>query len=114
MTQDTSLPPDGILETRGGAASETRAHLDAILFQLRDIRTELQEVQADLRAGGAPEAARIAQIKTWIKYALEAEKAHADATRKDQAIARGDYALDLARARDALRCRFDRLRRCGG
>ena len=87
-----------------------------VTAQLRDLKAEMVRLQARARNGdmaAAKEAQKtVAEVRTFLARAAETEARLAEINGRHGG-ARG-YALDLDRARVAIRCRLDRLRRCHG
>ncbi|QYX56696.1 hypothetical protein K1T73_16940 [Roseovarius sp. SCSIO 43702] len=82
--------------------------------QLCDMKLELESIQNQLRAGTpgvlGNSSRLIADIRQWLKIALEAE-ADLERRRKNTEPEKIGHDLDLAAARRSIRCRLDRLRR---
>ena len=93
-----------------------RETIETIEKQVSDITRDLKAVQGRLRAGeteAVKDATRMCgEIRTWIRFAMEMEAKLDDGRqRRGPEPAGGDIDLDAARA--SIRCRLDRLRRCG-
>ncbi|MEQ8876927.1 MAG: hypothetical protein RIC49_11020 [Phycisphaerales bacterium] len=105
-----------ILITRDDGPSGLAASVGLIERQMAEMRAELEVIHARIRDGelsGIADAARVtADIRHWLKLALEAEVQIAKFTEKDKGSAR-DYALDFSEARESIRGRLARLRRAG-
>lgn len=88
--------------------------ITALERQLADMREELEARYERIRAGDLgelKEAGRaIAEIRQWLKIAIEAEAQLEKRNKRDKGIVY-DYALDFAEARASICCRLDRLRR---
>ena len=99
---------------------------DADTFPLTETLTEIEEVFLDLKAdvkrlqarlrdgelAAVKDAAKlIADLRGWLRIAYELEATFHERKRKQAGIERG-YAVDFDQARDQIRCRLDRLRRC--
>ncbi|MEQ8294283.1 MAG: hypothetical protein RIA08_18960 [Roseovarius sp.] len=106
-----------ILITRDDGPSGLAASVGLIERQMAEMRAELEVIHARIREGeleGIRDAARItADIRHWLKLALEAEVQFAKFKAKDRGIVR-DYALDFTEARDSIRGRLARLGGGGG
>ncbi|MDM8165338.1 hypothetical protein [Roseovarius sp.] len=106
-----------ILITRDDGPSGLAASVGLIERQMAEMRAELEVIHARIREGemeGIRDASRItADIRHWLKLALEAEVQFAKFKAKDRGIVR-DYALDFTEARDSIRGRLARLGRGGG
>ena len=93
-----------------------RETIETIERQVLDITEDLKALQGRVRAGetdAVRDAAKMCgEIRYWIRFAMEME-AKLDEGRQRRATgpAGGDIDLDAARA--SIRCRLDRLRRCG-
>ncbi|MBE0452400.1 hypothetical protein [Roseovarius autotrophicus] len=88
--------------------------INALEQQLADMRGELEELYLRIRAGDLGElknATRAtAEIRQWLKIAIEAEAQLDKRRQQERGIAHG-YAIDLDAARHEIGCRLDRLRR---
>ncbi|MYM54167.1 hypothetical protein [Thalassovita mangrovi] len=80
-----------------------------------DLKAEVKRLQTRIRdgeLGAIKDGARLsADIRGWLKIAYEMEATFHDRKRKQAGIERS-YAVDFDQARDQIRCRLDRLRRC--
>ncbi|MCG7492064.1 hypothetical protein [Thalassobius sp. Cn5-15] len=101
-------------------APQVDSPLDA---QLAEVATTLADLKDDMKAmqyrirldddGAVRDNLRlISDLRNWLKIAFELEAKFHDRehTRAGQAAA---YSVDFDHARDQIRCRLDRLRRCG-
>jgi GTP cyclohydrolase FolE2 len=101
-----------------GPSGLTRS-INALEEQLADMREELEELYRRIRAGDLSElkhATRAtAEIRQWLKIAIEAEAQLEKRRQHERGIVHG-YAIDFDAARVEIRCRMDRLRRarCAG
>ncbi|WP_319823457.1 hypothetical protein [Thalassovita sp.] len=91
--------------------------LNEIRDQLEALRAEMTAIQARLKDGEI-EAVKdgqktVTEIRHWLRIALELEMEFAKRQQKQAGIV-GSYAIDFDEARDRIRCRLDRLRRCRG
>lgn len=83
---------------------------------LGDLKQDMKDMQYRLRLDQG-EAVRdnlrlLSDLRNWLKIALELETKFHDRDRERQG--RADHAaIDFDHARDQIRCRLDRLRRCG-
>lgn len=88
--------------------------IDALARQLADMRRELEVQYQRLKArdfSGLKDGAKAtAEIRQWMKIAIEAEAQHEKRRKQEKGIVHG-YALDFDAARDAICGRLDRLRR---
>ncbi|WP_101068934.1 hypothetical protein [Roseovarius salinarum] len=104
------------LITPDAEPTELGSSIALLQRQLADMRAEMEAIQDRIRAGEFDEirnAARaIAEIRQWLRIALETEAQIEKRHKQDKGI-HHDYALDLDEARSSVRCRLDRLRRCG-
>ncbi|SLN50684.1 hypothetical protein ROJ8625_02511 [Roseivivax jejudonensis] len=95
--------------------SELEEDRDAIAETLRSIRTELTELRSRAEAGDLGERTETARllgdVRYWLKAARETEGEIA-AFRKEKAGIAYGYGLDLDAARNEVRCRIHRLRKC--
>ncbi len=95
--------------------SDLERDRDAIAETLRSIRDELHDLRERVESGALgdrAEASRLlADVRYWLKAARETE-AEIKIIRKEKAGIAHDYAIDLERARDDVRCRIYRLRDC--
>ena len=84
--------------------------------QLADMRTELEVIYERIKSGDFGElnnaTKATAEIRQWLKIALEAEVQLERRRKRDKGIVH-DFALDFEEARDSIRGRLDRLRRAG-
>lgn len=84
--------------------------------QLLGMTTELLELQQRVRAGeveALKDSARLtAEIRHWLKMALDTEQ-RCEERRKEQQGIVNDYAIDFDRARTEIGCRLARLRARG-
>ncbi|MGB2200772.1 MAG: hypothetical protein ACPH5G_05485 [Pseudooceanicola atlanticus] len=91
-------------------------HIDDIVHELRQLKTDLRRVQGlvkDGEPGSVKEALRTASdVRTFLRIAYEVEAKHHEDRRRDQGGASGELDLDAARAE--IGCKLDRLRRCCG
>ncbi|WP_238364365.1 hypothetical protein [Mesobacterium pallidum] len=98
-------------------AEDLRAQANELRLQLRETRGEWQEYRDRLHAGevaGVSEVkASLRQVSELIRLVLILENRIDEQRKADAGVARGGYALDLDAARTEIRCRLDRLRRCG-
>lgn len=106
-----------ILITQDDGPSGLAASVGLIACQMAEMRAELEAIHTRIRNGeldGIGDAAKVtAEIRHWMKLALEAEVQIAKFTAKDQGLARG-YALDFSEARESIRGRLARLGRGSG
>jgi hypothetical protein len=90
--------------------------IDALERQLADMREDLAEIYLRIRAGDLDELKNAtkatAEIRQWLKIAIEAEAQLEKRRREDRGIVHG-YALDFDDARHQIGCRLDRLKRAG-
>ena len=88
--------------------------IDSLERQLSDMREDIEIIYQKIRAGDFDElknaAKATAEIRQWLKIAIEAE-AQLEKRRKQEKGIVNDYALDLGEARASICCRLDRLRR---
>lgn len=88
--------------------------INALEQQLADMREELAELYLRIRAGELDELKNAtkatAEIRQWLKIALEAEAQLERRKKEDRGIVHG-YALDFEDARHQIGCRLDRLKR---
>ena len=98
-------------------AGELHAQTEELRSQMRMAREEWQEYRDRLSAGevaGVSEVkASLRQVSELIRLVLILESRIDEQRKADAGIAQGGYALDLDAARVEIRCRLDRLRRCG-
>ena len=93
--------------------------INALEGQLADMRQELEDLYHRIKAGDLDElksaTKATAEIRQWLKIAIEAEAQLDKRKRHERGIAHG-YAIDFDAARDEIGCRMDRLRRarCSG
>lgn len=82
--------------------------------QLADMRQDLEALYDKIRAGDLDELKNAtkatAEIRQWLKIAIEAEATLEKRTKQQKGIV-NNYALDLDIARASVGCRLDRLRR---
>lgn len=108
-----------ILITRDDRRSGLTTSIDALEQQLADMREDLQALSLRIRAGEIDElknATRAtAEIRQWLKIAIEAEVQLDKRRQQDLGIVHG-YGFDFDAARTEIGCRLDRLRRtrCAG
>ncbi|MDX1779812.1 MAG: hypothetical protein R3256_00690 [Thalassovita sp.] len=92
--------------------AQTLAEIEEVFL---DLKAEMRGLQDRLRAdepGAVRDGSRlITDIRGWLRIAYEMEARFHDRKRK-QARDGGYGAVDFDRARDQIRCRLDRLRRC--
>lgn len=98
-------------------AEDLRAQAEELRLQLRETRGEWQEYRGRLAAGDIANVsevkASLKQVSEIIRLVLILENRIDEQRKTDAGIAKGGYALDLDTARTEIRCRLDRLRRCG-
>ncbi|KZY39755.1 hypothetical protein A3731_13040 [Roseovarius sp. HI0049] len=106
-----------ILITRDDGPSGLTASVGLIERQMAEMRGELEVIHARIRDGdlsGIGDASKVtADIRHWLKLALEAEAQFAKFKAEDRGIVR-DYALDFDEARESIRGRLARLGRGSG
>lgn len=108
-----------VLITPEVAPSGLTTSINALEQQLADMREELEELYLKIRAGDLGElknATRAtAEIRQWLKIAIEAEAQLDKRRQQERGIAHG-FAIDFDAARHEIGCRLDRLRRarCAG
>ena len=82
--------------------------------QLADMREDLEQLYERIRAGEFEELKNAtkatAEIRQWLKIAIEAEATLEKRNKHDKGIVH-DYAIDFSAARDQIGSRLDRLRR---
>ncbi|MGB0158838.1 hypothetical protein [Thalassovita mediterranea] len=92
------------------------AQLTEVAATLADLKHDMQAMQYRIRLdddGAVRDNLRlISDLRNWLKIAFELEAKFNDReqARAGQAAA---YTVDFDHARDQIRCRLDRLRRCG-
>jgi hypothetical protein len=92
------------------------AQLTEVAETLADLKDDMKAMQSRIRLdddGAVRDNLRlISDLRNWLKIAFELEAKFHDReqARAGQAAA---YAVDFDHARDQIRCRLDRLRRCG-
>jgi hypothetical protein len=103
-----------VLITPDDGPSGLTTSIRSLEHQLADMRQELEAKYEQLRAGDLSNlkdgAKATAEIRQWLKIALEAE-VQLEKHRKNEKGIVHDYALDFDAARAAIGCRLDRLRR---
>ncbi|QIZ79547.1 hypothetical protein [Thalassovita gelatinovora] len=96
----------------GFPLAQTLAEIEEVFF---DLKADVKRLQARLRDGelaAVKEAGKvIADLRGWLRIAYELEATFHERQRKQAGIER-EYAVDFDQARDQIRCRLDRLRRC--
>ncbi len=105
------------LITTDNGAFPLNDNLNDIRDQLEALRAEMTALQARLKDGEF-EAVKdgqktIQEIRGWLRIAIDLEMEFAKRQQKQAGIV-GSYAIDFDEARDRIRCRLDRLRRCRG
>ncbi|MDR9393583.1 MAG: hypothetical protein RI571_04570 [Roseovarius sp.] len=88
--------------------------IDALARQLAEMREELEERYKQIRAGNfsglEDSKTAVADIRQWLRIALEAEVQLEKRRKQEQGLA-GGYGIDFDAARAEVGCRLDRLRR---
>jgi len=88
--------------------------INSLERQLADMRADLEVLYGKIRAGDLDQLRNAtkatAEIRQWLKIAIEAEAQLEKRNKQDKGIVH-DYALDLEQARASVGCRLDRLRR---
>lgn len=106
-----------ILLTKDGGPSGLAASIGLLERQMADMRGEIEVLHTRIRNGELDEirnASRLmAEIRQWLKLALEAEVQFEKFRTKEDGIVR-EYALDFTEARESIRGRLARLGRGGG
>lgn len=82
--------------------------LDSFIHQVKALE---QEVRAGNCADEIQARKLFLDLKSWMKWAYQAEKIRAESQKIASGYQLGD-GLDLAAARAGIGCRLDRLRRC--
>ncbi|WP_339106752.1 hypothetical protein [Roseovarius rhodophyticola] len=104
------MPLITISETPSGLTEA----VDTLERQLADMRKELSAMYDRVQLGEFGElknASRIiADIRQWLKIAIEAEAQLANREKQELGISLS-YGLDLDRAKETIGCELDRLRR---
>ena len=104
-------------QTEGAVAA------DLLAEQLLEVGQLLGEMKHDMKAmqyrvrldddGAVRDNLRlISDLRNWLKIAWELETKFHE-REQERAGQSATYAVDFDRARDQIRCRLDRLRRCG-
>lgn len=88
--------------------------INALERQLADMKEDLEAIYVRIRAGELDELQNAnratAEIRQWLKIAIEAEVQLEKRRKQDKGIVH-DYAFDFDDARTRIGCRLDRLRR---
>lgn len=92
--------------------------LDALYDAVRGLRREIIKLkdlaQSDQDLNETELSKSMRNVHGMIGQCAKAETFLNECKRRKNGIAKGDYALDLDRARVEIGCKLDRLRRCGG
>lgn len=92
--------------------AETLAEIEEVFL---DLKADLRRLQARIRDGevaAVKDAVKLTtDLRGWLRIAYEMETTFHDRQRKQAGLDR-HYAVDFDQARDQIRCRLDRLRRC--
>ncbi|WP_417524699.1 hypothetical protein [Marinovum sp.] len=106
----TLITPKQDIDRLEGRFLVVRESLEEFEAALRDLKQQVRsgEVTALKDAGKT-----LAEIRGWMKLAMETEAQLAEYARKEAAID-GAYGLDLDKARSEIGCRLAKLRKCCG
>jgi Skp family chaperone for outer membrane proteins len=103
-----------VLITPDAGPTGLTTSINSLERQLADMREDLEAIYDKIRAGEFGELKNAtkatAEIRQWLKIAIEAE-AQLEKRRKQEKGIHRDYALDFDAARASVCCRLDRLRR---
>ncbi|MGX0879777.1 phage head maturation protease [Roseovarius sp. MBR-154] len=108
-----------VLITPDKGPSGLTTSINALEGQLADMRQELEDLYHRIKAGDLDELKNAtkatAEIRQWLKIAIEAEAQLDKRKRTERGIVHG-YAIDFDGARTEIGCRMDCLRRarCSG
>lgn len=84
---------------------------------LEDFEAALRDLKQQVRSGEVKAlkdvSKTLAEIRGWMKLAMETEAQLAEYARREAAI-EGAYGIDLERARSEIGCRLAKLRKCCG
>ncbi|WP_432816817.1 hypothetical protein [Sulfitobacter sp. JB4-11] len=90
--------------------------LAALYAAVRSLRREIEALTARVQVDDAMKETDISRpmtdVRGLVTQCTKAEIFLNECRKKQAGIARGDYALDLDRARSEIGCKLDRLRRC--
>ncbi|MCJ7873752.1 hypothetical protein Q4577_13420 [Marinovum sp. 2_MG-2023] len=93
------------------------ARLVVVRESLVEFETALRDLKKRVQCGEVDTlkdvSKTVADIRGWMKLAMETESQLAEYARKEAAID-GAYGLDLEQARSEIGCRLAQLRRCCG
>jgi hypothetical protein len=103
-----------ILITPEETSSPLNEDIERLQTNLRGFARDIENLQERIQSGDVTDAETrkvFSDQRTWLRMAIETEKALAQQNRQRLEID-GDYGLDLDAARDQIGCRLAGLRRC--
>lgn len=106
----TLITPEQDMDRLEGKILVVRESLEDFEVALRDLK---QQVQSGEVTALKDVSKTLAEIRGWMKLAMETEAQLAEYARKDAAI-EGAYGIDLEKARSEVGCRLAKLRKCCG